>query len=132
MTTFDELCLAYLREIRDLLKGGLHTTKNFTIETKGDQPFQIHSFDQLDNQGQLKTSPLPPEKKVEYDWWRTRDGNYVKVARVELEGEIYDPTGQKITGEWYNPYSLKAKVNSVYDLENRKSGEAKGWPEWTK
>lgn len=67
-----------------------------------------------------------------YDWWRTRDGNYAKVARVELEGEIYGPTGQKITGEWYNPYSLKATGNSSNDLENRKSGEAKGWPEWTK
>jgi hypothetical protein len=74
------------------------------------------------------------EDKREYDWWLLENGQYAKIYKIELQGEVFNTNGEKTNLSGWNPYSLKNREhNKGFDLKRRREGfEPKGWPEWMK
>lgn len=170
----EQISLVYqvLLEIRDELRKGLHTTKNFTIEAK-DQPFKVYSTDDLEKQAtetkqsdlatyatvqqrmkeaemriqvgaakvfeedtkareKLRATQVPTEPPA-YDWWQLANGDYAKIYRTELKGEVFNEEGNLVGPGAWNPLSNRSIGDKEFDMMKRKTGDnPKGWPEWTK
>lgn len=82
----------------------------------------------------LKPEPVTTSEPA-YDWWRLENGQYAKIERTVLRGQIYNKDGSIHGAAYWNPYSLECTElgYSELNLKNRKSSpEDKGWPEWTR
>lgn len=120
--------------------GGNLEEASFSILNVEEKPY--HSpFQQVPGGfiSNIEIKPAPAQPEPAYDWWRLENGQYAKIWKTLLTGEIRGAKGQLITLEVWNPYNLKhvskdfTPANYQLDLKNRKSSvEDKGWPEWTR
>jgi hypothetical protein len=82
----------------------------------------------------LHSSTSIVEDKREYDWWQLENGQYAKIYKIELQGDIFNVDGSHLQASGWNPYSLKSNdQNKGFSLKRRReSFKPEGWPEWMK